>query len=315
MGKAKTYGLLIMAAAFWGFQPSCIKWLLGVWSPETLTACRYFCMSLVLIFWAYERQGRASLPDRYNLPWLLSMGILGISCNNILQFTGLEYTSVTNCTLISAASPMIAAVMAFFILRERLGRLACLGILISLVGVLTVVSQGSLAVLRQLAFNWGDVLCFLSQVTWTIYSLLSAKVMKRLDPVAATGWAGFFGAGTTMLYGQVTGTFQSSLLPFPLVAAFFYTVFCGGVLAMVGWNMGVKHAGVSVSSVFLNLMPVVGMLAGSAFFGEQIGPRQILGALTIAVGVWLTVNDRYLLSLLSGQKNSYDRYKELADKR
>ena len=113
LNQVKTFTILTLAAAFWGFQPSCIKWLIGVWSPVTLTACRYFIMSLLLLAWAYRRSGKAFLPRRDAWPWLIAMGIIGILINNVSQFTGLKYTTITNCTLISASSPVIAAVMSW----------------------------------------------------------------------------------------------------------------------------------------------------------------------------------------------------------
>jgi drug/metabolite transporter (DMT)-like permease len=109
MTRFSTFGFLIVAAAFWGFQPSCIKWLVREWTPETLTACRYFLMSVLLLLWAYARVGKAFWPGKKLWPALAIMGFVGITINNVTQFTGLQYTTITNCTLISASSPVIAA--------------------------------------------------------------------------------------------------------------------------------------------------------------------------------------------------------------
>lgn len=309
MNKAKTFTILTLSAAFWGFQPSCIKWLIGIWSPVTLTACRYFFMSLLLLLWAYKRSGKYFLPRKELWPWLIVMGCVGILINNVTQFTGLKDTTITNCTLISASSPVVAAVMSYLVIRERLSRLSWLGIVISFTGVLIVVSHGSLEILRSLSFNRGDILCFISQVSWTIYSLLGLKVMQKLEPVATTGWAGFMGAWVTLLYGLATDDFHPVALNWPALLAFLYTIFCGGVIAMAGWNLGVKYAGVSLSSIFLNLMPVIGMLAGYLLFQETIGAAQIGGALAIFCGVFLTTNSDRIAYWVSGSTNSYTRYK------
>ena len=309
LNQVKTFTILTLAAAFWGFQPSCIKWLIGVWSPVTLTACRYFIMSLLLLAWAYRRSGKAFLPRRDAWPWLIAMGIIGILINNVSQFTGLKYTTITNCTLISASSPVIAAVMSYLIIRERLSRLSWLGIALSFAGVLVVVSHGSLDVLRSLSFNRGDILCFVSQVSWTVYSLMGLRVMQKLDPVATTGWAGFLGAWVTLAYGLATDDFHPVALSLKPLAAFWYTILCGGVLAMAGWNLGVKAAGVSLASIFLNLMPVVGMVAGYALFQEEIGAAQLGGALAIFCGVFLTTNSDRIAYWVSGSANSYARHK------
>lgn len=308
MNQATTFAILTLAAAFWGFQPSCIKWLVEVWSPVTLTACRYFIMSLLILAWAYTRVGKAFWPKKALWPWLLVMGCVGILINNVSQFTGLKYTTVTNCTIISASSPVIAAFMSYLVIRERLSRLSWLGIAISFAGVLAVVSHGSLTVLQNLSFNRGDILCFISQVSWTVYSLLGLKVMEKLEPVATTGWAGFVGAWVTLAYGLVTDDFHPAALDWQPLLSFLYTIVCGGVFAMVSWNLGVKAAGVSLSSIFLNIMPVVGMLAGYFLFQDEIGPAQIGGALAIFCGVFLTTNADRVAYWVTGSKNSYARH-------
>jgi drug/metabolite transporter (DMT)-like permease len=308
LNKVKTFTILTLAAAFWGFQPSCIKWLVAVWSPVTLTACRYFIMSLIILAWAYARVGREFWPRRELWPMLFIMACVGILINNVSQFTGLKYTTVTNCTIISATSPVIAAFMSYLVIREKLSRLSWLGMAISFVGVLLVVSHGSLEVLQHLSFNRGDMLCFVSQVSWTIYSLLGLKVMEKLDPIATTGWAGFLGAWVTLAYGLATDDFHPVVLEWQPLVALLYTITCGGVFAMISWNLGVKAAGVSLASIFLNIMPVVGMLAGYFLFQEEIGLAQLGGALAIFCGVFLTTNADRVAYWVTGSSNSYARH-------
>jgi len=67
-------------------------------------------------------------------------------------------------------------------------------------------------------------------------------------------------------------------------------VFLGGVLSMLGWNLGVKHAGASISAIFLNIMPVVGMLGGFLLLDESLGISQLAGAAAIFGGVYLTTH-------------------------
>ena len=72
--------------------------------------------------------------------------------------------------------------------------------------------------------------------------------------------------------------------------AFFYTVIFGGVMAMLFWNIGVHNAGASVTSIFQNITPVVGMIGGVLCFGEVIGIMELLGAAAIFGGVSLTTH-------------------------
>lgn len=287
MSKSTTYGSMILAAAVWGFQPSCIKWLMQVWTPVTVSAVRYFIFGIILILWSYRKEGRAALPNATQLPWLVGMGICGVMLNNILQFTGLQYTTITNCTLISSTTPCLTAIASFCVLRERLALRAWGGIVLSLVGVLLVVSNGSWDVISRIDFNKGDVMCFGSQVAWTAYTLFSMKLMKTLPTVAITGWAGLIGSLFNFAYGLSTNQLHVTALSNMQLVSFLYVIFLGGIFAMVTWNQGVKVVGPSVASIFLNIMPVVGMVAGFFLFNEPMGFPQLMGAVTIFVGVYL----------------------------
>ena len=290
--KRRMYFLLALTAVIWGIQPLCIKWLVAEWSPVTISAMRYIFISAGLIAIA-GRRGEALLPPPHTLPALLAMGVTGILMNGCMQFTGLQHSTVTNCTLIAAASPAITAFFAAVFLRERLNAIAWGGIAVSFLGALAVVSHGSVRVLIGFSFNYGDILFLLAQVAWTMYSILAVRVMQCISAALCTGWAGIFGALATILYGVLTDDFHPTALSAPLLAAFLYTVVFGGVMAMLFWNLGVRRVGPSVTSIFQNVTPVVGMIGGMLLFAEQIGMLQILGAAAIFGGVYLTTHSNF----------------------
>ncbi len=287
--KRKTYFLLAATTIIWGIQPLCIKWLVAVWSPVTITAMRYYLIGMTLLALSVYR-GEKFLPPRSCILGLFFMGVTGIGLNNVMQFTGLGISTVTNCTLIAAASPAITAFLAAIFVRERLSLLAWGGIALSFAGALIVISHGSLEVMRTLSFNEGDILFLFAQVAWTTYSLIALKIMRHMSALQTTGWAGIFGALIVTGYGLITGQFAPIMLSTSLWLSFFYTVIFGGVMAMLFWNIGVHNAGASVTSIFQNITPVVGMIGGVLCFGEVIGFKEIAGAAAIFAGVYLTTH-------------------------
>lgn len=292
--KRKTYLLLILTTVIWGIQPLCIKWVVTAWTPVTITAVRYYIIGIFLILLAHYR-GENLLPPKSCWLGLLGMGITGIGFNNVMQFTGLQYSTVTNCTLIAAASPAITALFAAIFLRERLNYIAWGGIIVSFIGALTVVSHGSIDVVLHFAFNKGDILFFLAQIAWTTYSIIGLGIMKHMSAAKATGWAGICGALVVTTFGLVTDTLHIVPLSLPLTLAYGYTVIFGGIMAMLFWNIGVNNAGPSITSIFQNITPVVGMIGGAMLFQEEVGVLQIMGALAIFVGVYLTTHSKSIV--------------------
>ncbi len=289
-----TYLLLILTTVIWGIQPLCIKLLVTQWTPITITAMRYYLIGTALIWIAVIRGENFIPPTKCWIPLAL-MGVTGIGLNNVMQFTGLQYSTVTNCTLIAASSPAITALFASIWIREKLNLIAWLGIIVSFIGALIVVSHGSIDMIIHFDFNKGDILFFSAQIAWTVYSIIALKVMKEISAALTTGWAGLSGAIITTIYGSISGDFNPHLLNFSMMSAFAYTVVFGGIMAMLFWNIGVKNAGPSVTSIFQNITPVVGMIGGTLIFNEIIGFKELLGALAIFIGVYLTTHNRSLM--------------------
>ena len=290
----KIYLLMTLSAASWGFQPNCIKWLAEVWTPFTITIVRFFLLGILLLAYARLVDKKPLLPPKECWPYLMLMGFSGVTINNVAQFTGIVYTTVTNSTLISAMTPAITAVMAFIIIHEKLSRISLAGIVISFIGVLLIVSRGSWDVIRHIAFNHGDVLCFLSQCAWAGYTLAANHVLHRMSAEWATGCASICGAFFTLLVGIAAGQFAPVPLTGRALYSFAYVLLLGGVFSMVSWNLAVKYAGPSVTPIFLNIMPVVGMISGHILFHDEIGLPQIAGAVAIGLGVWLTTHGKHV---------------------
>jgi drug/metabolite transporter (DMT)-like permease len=293
LSNSVTYALLTLIGIIWGFQPITLKFLLPYWSPATITAFRYLVVGLVLLLYQFlaSRGSRSAiLPAKADWPWIIFMGINGQMLNSVLQFHGLQFTTVTNSTLITATTPAITSVCAFLILREHFRVKQWLGILFSFVGVLAIITKGDLTVLTGFRMNQGDLLCIASQFAWAFYSLAARKLTGHLDVLTALGWCSLCGAAGTIVYGLASHTFAVSPLPTVPFLSYLYITLLGGIAANVFWNFGVKNVGPSVSSVFLNLTPVVGMLSGWLIFSDPMGLLQLLGAAVIFVGVYLTTH-------------------------
>lgn len=291
----KTYLLLSLATIFWGIQPLCIKILVSSWTPSALTAVRYLFISMILFLIMYIKEKHAKfIPPKNCIIPLILMGLTGIAINNVSQFTGLKFSTITNCTLIAATGPAITALVAAIWIHERLNPLQWGGIIISFIGVLFLITKGSIDILINFSFNPGDILFFTCQFVWAIYSIIGLKVMKYLSALAVTAWSGILGAIEVAIFALCTDQLNYVNLDTIGWSSFAFVVICGGVGSMLFWNIGVKNAGPSMAAVFSNLTPIFGMLCGAIFLSEEIGVMQISGALAIFVGVYITTHSQQL---------------------
>lgn len=304
---AKFYGLLALTAAIWGIQPLFVKLAVRELTPVTLTCIRYALISATLfavMLWSGKTR---LLPPRQCLFPLICMGLSGVALNNVAQFTGLQYSSVGNATLIASTTPAVTALLAVLFLRERLLSIQWLGIFISLAGTLVLISKGSLDSLLHISFNYGDMLFFVCQLGWACYSLIGFRVMHRLSALQTTAWSGVFGTLATFLYGLCVDELQYARLSPAAMAYLAYMVWGGGVCAMVFWNSGVRAVGAGQAAVFLNIMPLVGILTGVLVLHEEFYWQECFGAAGILSGVYVLTQARRLMHWRHVRRRVRDR--------
>lgn len=191
------------------------KFVVREMSPIPMVSIRYTIVALTL-FAMLAWRGEKLLPPRRTWPALFTMGILGVCINNVTQFTGLQYSTVTNFTIIATLTPIVTALLSFVLIHERLHRLQWLGICSSLCGALYLLSNGSLAAILTLSFNIGDVLFFTSQVAWALYSIIVVRIIDDVSPFAIVAWSGLLGSLTTAAGAAYFGHFELPSLLSPL---------------------------------------------------------------------------------------------------
>ena len=279
--------LLTFTALLWGGNAVAAKKVLSEISPFVVTMLRFAVFSCLLLLFSGYREGRQCLPALRQLPTLFLMGLFGTVVNNGVQFTGLMYSTAINCVVITAFGPAITGALAAVMLNERLNGRQWLGVAISSVGVVVIASGGSWARLAGLSFNWGDALFLFACLGWSLYSILGRRVMKALSPLATTAWAGSFGTLQMLILCLLQGFDGSVPLTGQNWVWFAYMCIGSGLVAFTLWNVGVAAIGPNRASLFINLIPLFGILFSVLLLGEVVGWFHGAAALLIIGGVGL----------------------------
>lgn len=226
---------------------------------------------------------------------LLLMTASGVSCFTTFIYAALQFTSATNVAVLEAAIPVATVVLSGFALRERLRPLQWAGIVVSLLGAVSVVLDGSILTLGRVSWNVGDGIMVVAVLCWAVYSVTVRRHMHHFPE---------FGALVVM-----TGLAVALLLPFvigewlliggfPLEAGphwwgLLYLGVFPSVVALGFYNRAVAVLGASQASAFLNLLPVVTMLGAYLLLGEDVSPAQVVGAGLVMAGVFFTLRVRH----------------------
>jgi drug/metabolite transporter (DMT)-like permease len=287
--RASPYLLLTLAPFFW----SC-NWIVGRGlsqdvPPLAMTFYRWLFAIVILAPFAWPRLARDLPIVRRHWKALLGLGVIGIGTHNALAYLGLRYTTAVNGVILNSFIPVMIVALSWAFLRERLGALQVAGIGISLAGVLTILSGGSLVTLAAFRLNGGDLLIILSMAMWSVYTIAlrfrppGMHVLSFLLVIACVGDAAvlpFYALET--LSGQPMSWTPAAFAALGGVALF------SSVLAYIFWNRGVEEVGASVAGLFVHLMPVFGVVLAWLLLDERLATFHIAGIALILCGIYVT---------------------------
>ena len=312
MSKSKYYLALVIVCIIWGATPACGRMLSLKVSPVFLTAMRFFFMSLVLFAFVIA-SGRAKdlKPCKRDFLIMGLMGMFGVFLHNSLLMTGLQYTTASNTAMIESIGPTVTCVLAFFIVGERLSLRGWLGILISCLGALSIVSHGSFDVLLGLNFNKGDLIIVVCEAMWSCYTVTSWFLSKNASVAATTAWSSFIGAMMCFAYGFALNETQVGNLNMTDYFAFAYLVMFSGVIAFLGWNWAAVRVGVSKAGTFVYVVPFAGAITGYLLLGEELFVSQFVGGAVVILGMIITTRSKLALKT-SKSSDTIVKYKAKA---
>lgn len=281
------YLFLALANLFWAGNYVFGEMVTREISPISLTFFRwaFAVLPLLALAWLVERPNWREAWREWKLHLLQSM--LGLTGYTLLLYSALGLTGAVNAAVISAINPATIALAAAIFLHERLNRVQAIGIAVAFVGVTIVLTGGDLGQLVEQGFGVGDLLVIASVLAWTVYSLISRRLVT--PPITATAVQAVFAVVTMLPLIAVTGVSLPSSAGGALGLA--YIVVFPSMAGYALWNIGAARVGPSRAGIFLNLLPVFTVVIALALGATLELPAVIGGAIVIA-GVYLTLHQR-----------------------
>lgn len=278
--------LLVLTALFWSGNYVVARAAHASMPPMTLSLGRWVLAVLLLAPWAMPRLGANWPHIKLILPRVGVLALLGIAGFNSLVYTGLQTSPATHGVLLNSFIPVLIILLGGLFWRQPLHRLQLLGVTVSFLGVMTIVSQGQWQRLCALNFGGGDWYLLAAVLCWAIYTLVLKAVPVAVDRLALT-WLSMV-LGLLLVVPFAVHEWLAGLYPAMTRAngaALLYVGIFPSVLAYLFYNYGVARLGPVVAGSFIHLMPVFGSLLAVAFLGETFAFYHVLGIGLIFTGV------------------------------
>jgi drug/metabolite transporter (DMT)-like permease len=287
--RARAYVVLVVVVSIWASYPALGKLALRDFPPFLVAAVRCSLASVFLV--ALLLSAGAPLhgitPSAFRA--FLFLGISGYWVSTQFSYLGYYFTTAANAVILQAATPVMVALGARCYLGERLTRLQQVGAGVSVLGVLFVITNGRLALLRPGEIRPGDLITLGALTGWAAYTVYGKRVMREHSADLATTAA--YVLGTLLMIPTAAAT--APYFPPPRLssgtawAIIVFQAIVGG-LAHVWWYRAVNVVGASVSAIFINVQPLVGVVLAFLILGETIGVWQVVGGTLVVAGVVLT---------------------------
>jgi len=275
----------VLCAVLWSSNVIVAKLIADDIPPFTLSLGRNlvaFLASLPLAL--MERPTSAAF--RENALTLLIAGSIGTGFFNALVYHGLATTSAINAVMVMSLVPAVVPAISFVLVRERLHRAQALGIVLSLLGVLWIVTQGQPAALFFQQLVIGDAQMFCAMLCWSTYTVLVRRRSSALGPY--TFFSGVVAVACLALLPFAVWEWRATNLQVPS-SAWLAVVYIGIVpsgIAMILFNRAVQVVGANLAGVFQHLVPICGTLMAIGFLGERFGAYHAAGGALIAAGIF-----------------------------
>ncbi len=257
-------------------------------SPVLFNALRWtLALAILLVIARFVDRDRPGHSAR--APWLLYavFGLLAVTAYNALQYASLQTTTAINATLISASGPFFMLALGRLFFAARPHPIAWTGALVSLAGVLVVLTAGEPRRIAQLQLVSGDLLMLLATLDWALYSWLLRRHRPMQSPtafmIAQTAWGALL-ATPFVAIEWATG----ALVLEPdarTVAVIAWAAIGPSVLAYYCWDRGIAKAGALLPAFFANLSPLFAALMSAALLGEPPAAYHALAFVLIAGGI------------------------------
>ena len=276
-------GMLLGTVLLWALNVTVTKYVLTHgWQPLAYGTIRYF--AAIGLFWAFtwwrERSFRVERGDLR----LVGLAAAMIFLNQVCFVFSVKYTTASSVALIFGATPVFVGLVTIVLRLGRLGRRFWAGALVTLAGVGLVAAGSGSGLSGDLT---GNLLAVGGALTWAMYSLAVAPLMRRYSPfrisalVLALGWLPLAAVSAPEVAHQ---SFAFSATTW---AGFAYAVVGPLFLTNILWFNAIDRVGTARASLFANLQPFFAVFFALVLLSERLQPLELAGGILIFAGIAL----------------------------
>lgn len=286
---ATTLALLLTPPLLWAGNAVIGRMLVGSVPPLALNLIRWTIALTVLMPFVIARGDRAAR-RRHDARTMALIGLFGVGLYNSLQYFALQTSTPVSATLIAASGPVITLAFGALFFGAHVRGHQWLGAVVSIAGVLVVLTHGELERVAHLRIVIGDLLMLVATACWSFYTWLLRRRRPTLAPLDFMAlqilWGCAWCAPFVALEAASGATWH---LSWRVALALLYIGTGPSLVAYACWDRGVARVGATLPMFFVNLTPLFAALLSALVLGEAPHLYHALAFVLIAAGIAISV--------------------------
>jgi drug/metabolite transporter (DMT)-like permease len=282
--------MLVCATLFWAgnFTIGKFAYLENI-PPNTLAFLRWCLVWIILFPFTYREILKLKNKIRKNLSVFSILGFTSVCIFTSFTYNALNYTQVINASLFNTAIPVTIILVCFLLKIEKTNIFQISGLLISVVGILAIITRLDLGILLSLNFNKGDLFMLGAIIAWGIYSAYLRKRNFDVSLLALVHIICTFGL-VFLLPLFILDIIQGKTIEisYNLFYILVYIALFPSIGSYYCWAGAVAIIGANRAGIFLSLIPLFSTIFAILFFDEKFLFFHLIGSILIILGLFLS---------------------------
>lgn len=278
---------LTCSSLFWGFNAIAARLAVDEISPLFIVTGRWFGVLLILTILCRNQIIEGYKVFKLKYKWMIIMGLAGFTVFNSLYYISAHKTIAINLGIVQSTMPAIIILISMIWLNTKINFKQIIGLLITFIGVIIVISNGNLKSLIELKLNSGDLTMIFACIFYAIYTVGLKKRPQINDLLLMTffSYIAFIGSLPGFIFELMFNNFFiPSLKGFVILLII---IIFPSFLAQIFFMKGVKMVGPETSGLYTNLVPVFTAILAVLIINENFYYYHLISLLIIFLGIFI----------------------------